>query len=91
MIPKELRPFFWDANTDSFNPREYPQYTIGRILELGTEAAVTWMKTTFTEDEIKKVIREDRRLSPRSANYWALIYDIPTEEVTALTSRPAPL
>jgi hypothetical protein len=89
MIPKDLFPFFWDINTANFNPREYPQYTIGRILELGTEAAVAWLKTMFTVEEIKKVIREDRRLSPRSANYWALIYGIPPEEVAALISRPA--
>ncbi|MGI9102197.1 MAG: DUF6922 domain-containing protein [Terriglobales bacterium] len=91
MIPKELRNFFWDISTDHFNPHERPQYAIGRILELGTEEAVDWMKSTFTEDEIKKVIREDRHLSPRSANYWALIYRIPTEEVAALAQHPASL
>jgi len=91
MIPNDLRSFFWDVNPDHFNPREYPEYAIARILELGTEAAVAWMKATFTEEEIKKVIREHRHLSPRSANYWALIYGIPTEEVAALTRHPASL
>jgi len=91
MIPKELRVLFWDINTDSFNPREYWRYTIGRILELGTDSAIDWMKATFTEEEIKKVIREEHRLSPRSANYWALIYGIPTQEVAALVSRAASL
>jgi hypothetical protein len=80
---------FWDINTDDFNPHAYPQYTIGRILELGTDTAVTWMKATFSDDEIKNVIRGDRRLSPRSANYWALIYHITPEEVTALTNLPS--
>jgi len=91
MIPKELRSLFWDVDIDSFNPHEYPRQTIGRILELGTEAAVAWMNAVFTEEEIKRVIREDRRLSPRSANYWALIYRIPTEEVAALAQHPASL
>ncbi len=87
MIPKELHPFFWDVNADSFDPAQHPQYTIGRILELGTEAAVAWMKSAFTEEEIKRVIREERRLSPRSANYWALVYRIPPEEVAALARQ----
>ncbi len=85
MIPKELRQFFWEVNADSFDPRKYGEYAIGRILELGTERAIAWMKTTFSEEEIKKVIRGDRRLSPKSATFWALVYGIPAEEVVALT------
>jgi Family of unknown function (DUF6922) len=91
MIPNELRPFFWEVNAESFDPLAFPHYTIWRILELGTDTAVAWMKQAFNEQEIKQVIRKERRLSPRSANYWALIYSIPREEVAALASHPAPL
>ncbi len=88
MIPDQLRQFFWDVNGDQFDPHQFPEYTIGRILELGTDAAVAWLKETFTEEQIKRVVREDRRLSPRSATYWALIYGIPNEEVAALSTQP---
>ena len=91
MIPKELRGLFWDINTDDFDPLEHAEYAISRILELGTEPAVAWMRATFSEQQIKKVIQEDRRLSPRSANYWALMYEIPTEQVAALARHPASL
>jgi len=91
MIPNDLRGFFWDIDTQQFNPLEHPDYAIGRILELGTEPAVAWMRATFTEEQIKKVIREDGRLSPRSANYWALMYKVPAEEVAALSRHPASL
>ncbi len=86
MIPKELQSFFWEIRADDFDPSKYREYVIGRILELGTEPAVSWMKATFAEEDIKKVVREDRRLSPRSATFWAFVYDIPVEEVTALKS-----
>lgn len=89
MIPNHLRPFFWEIDGDSLDPHEYAEYVIGRILELGTEAAVAWMKSTFTEDEIKQVIRENRHLTPKSATYWALMYRIPAEEVAALSILPA--
>ncbi len=89
MIPNNLRPFFWEVNPDSFDPHEYGEYVIGRLLEQGTDEAVTWMKATFLEDEIKKVIREDHRLSPKSATYWALVYEIPTEQIAALSYQPA--
>ncbi len=39
MIPNELRAFFWDVRVDDFDPHQYGEYVIGRILELGTETA----------------------------------------------------
>jgi hypothetical protein len=62
----------------------YPEYTIARILELGNPEAVSWLQQNFTEEEIIKVVRSERRLSAKSANYWALIYSIPAEQVAAL-------
>jgi hypothetical protein len=84
MIPEYLRPYFWDTDISSFDPQSYPEYTIERILELGDSKAVGWLQGHFSEDQIKKVIRTNRRLSPKSANYWALVYHIPANEVTVL-------
>jgi hypothetical protein len=84
MIPKHLQPLFWDVNLANFNPAAYPDYTIARILELGDENAVTWMKGTFSEAEIRRVIAHERRLSRKSANFWALVYGIDPDEVAAL-------
>ena len=84
MVPLSLRPFFWDTNPESFDPAAYPSYTIARILEYGDEKAVAWLKDNFPEDQIKQVIRAERRLTRRSATFWALVYQIPTDEVAAL-------
>jgi len=84
MIPKDLHTLFWDVNLENFDPLQYPQYTIFRILELGDRPAIAWLRTTFSEDQIKEVIRNEQRLSPRSANFWALVYGIPLEETAAL-------
>ena len=84
MVPQDLRTLFWDINLDSFNPNSYPEYTIARVLEFGDENAVAWLKESFPENEIKQVICTERRLSRRSANFWALMYRIPSGEVAAL-------
>jgi hypothetical protein len=84
MVPQCIRRFFWDTNPESFDPTAYPAYTIARILEYGDEKAVAWLKVTFAEHEIKRVIRAERKLTRRSANFWALVYRIPPEEVAAL-------
>ena len=84
MIPQCVQPFFWDVDLGAFQPAEHPAYTIARILELGDDAAVIWLRQIFSEEEIKAIIRSDRRLSRRSAHFWALVYRISTEEVAAL-------
>ncbi len=84
MIPSNLQTLFWDTNLDTFKPEAYPDYTIFRVLELGDEAAVTWLRQTFSEAEIRRVLMDERRLSEKSANFWALVYQVPTREVAAL-------
>lgn len=84
MIPNTLRAFFWDIDTSSFDARAHPEYTIERILELGTPEAIRWLEEQFSEEEIKTVIRSDRRLSAKSATFWALVYQIPAHDVAVL-------
>jgi hypothetical protein len=84
MIPSELRTLFWDTDLDTFRPATHPDYTIFRILEFGDHQAVNWMRETFSDHEIRRVLRAERRLTRKSANFWALIYGIPAEQVRAL-------
>lgn len=84
MIPSDLQALFWDTNLDTFKPEAYPDYTIFRVLELGDEAAITWLRLTFTEAEIRRVLKSESRLSEKSANFWALVYEVPSREVAAL-------
>ncbi|HTD53926.1 MAG TPA: hypothetical protein VK670_00985 [Silvibacterium sp.] len=84
MIPSTLRTLFWDTDLNAFKPEAYPDYTIFRVLEYGDEEAVRWMRRTFAEAEIRRVLSTERRLSPKSANFWALVYEIPFDEIAAL-------
>jgi len=62
MIPSNLQTLFWDTNLDNFKPQDYPDYTILRVLEYGDEPAVAWLRQTFPESEIRRVLRTERRL-----------------------------
>jgi hypothetical protein len=84
MVPAGLQTLFWDANPDTFAPEAYPDYTIFRVLELGDRPAVHWMRQVFSEEEIRRVLTTERRLTPKSATFWALVYGIPPREVAAL-------
>jgi len=84
MIPKDLRTLFWDTNVDDFRPADYPDYTIFRVLEYGDDKALRWLRSTFPELEIRRVLRSESRLSRRSANFWAVVFGVPFNEVAAL-------
>ena len=86
VIPRDVRPLFWEIDADGFDPRSYPRYTIGRVLEWGDERAYAWLKEVFSEPEIKDVILRERRLTRRSANFWSLVYGLPRHEVAALAA-----
>ena len=83
MIPQDLRQLFWDTNLDNFNPASYPAYTIARVLEYGDDKAIAWLREAFSEAQIVEVLRSERRLSRKSANFWALVYHVPPEEIAA--------
>jgi hypothetical protein len=87
MIPQHLRLLFWDTNLGSFDPAAYPVYTIERVLEYGDEEAVAWLRRTFTHEQMVDVLRTDRRLTPLSANFWALILGVPSQDVAALATN----
>jgi hypothetical protein len=87
MVPNELGTLFWDTNLTDFDPLEYPDYTIFRVLEYGDVAAFDWLRKTFSDSEVLRVLRTERRLSPKSATFWALVYGIPAEDVAALREQ----
>ena len=84
MLANHLSLFFWDVDIDKFDPQSHPRYTIARLLEYGNLEAISWLKEQFSEEAIKDVIRTERTLSPRSATFWGLVYQIPCGEIVAL-------
>lgn len=62
-IPRHLRLLFWDASLDELDPTAYPAYAIERVLEYGDEDDVAWLGRTFTREQIRGVVRTDRRAS----------------------------
>ncbi len=90
-MPEALRLLFWDLDTQQLDPRAYPQYVIERVLEFGDRDAVTWMKHLFSEEQVVHVLRNSRRLSRRSANYWSLVYGIPRLDIRVFVDAQSPI
>ncbi|MFH1537271.1 MAG: hypothetical protein ABID45_04740 [Patescibacteria group bacterium] len=82
--PLFIKQYFWDINWIDFSPQKYPDFTIERILENGDVKSVEWLKNNFSTQRIKKIIKDSRRLSPKSATYWGLVYNINSNNISCL-------
>ena len=89
-VPAHARSLFWDTDIETFDPLAFPQYTIARILDTAPEDDVAWLICVFGRPAIAEVVRNDSRLSPRSANFWALCFDVPRDQVAALGTARGP-
>lgn len=74
MVPKRLKKYFWDTDIKGLDIQKHKKYVIERILEMGDEQAVAWLKNNFSEKEIIKVLEKNNRLSLLSLNYWNLVF-----------------
>ena len=80
-LPEFLRPLFWEVEFERLGVRDQQRYIIERVLEYGDDPAIGWLRATFAPDTIGEVVRHSRKISRNTATLWALILDIPKEEV----------
>ena len=85
-LPHSTHRFFWDVDPSQLEVDSYPRYVVERLLELGDVPAVRWMLASFSSQEITDVLKTSRRLSPFSANFWALYFNVDKESVLCLST-----
>ncbi len=86
-LPAFLEKYFWDVEFEKIDFPKSRIYVLRRILEYGDQDAVHWMWKNFQRNEIKDAVSRFRGYSKKSANYWAVILDIPKEKVLCLKKR----
>jgi hypothetical protein len=83
-LPKFLKKYFWNVDFDKLDIEKHRFDVIGRILDYGDEKDIRWMNRHFTINEQIKVLCASGDISPRSANFWALILEVPKKKVKCL-------
>ncbi len=90
-LPLFLKKYFWDVQFEKIDLKKDREYILRRILDYGDEKAVSWMYANFEKSEIRNALSSFRGYSQKSANYWALILDVPKEKVPCLRKRSSGL
>ena len=83
-LPKFLKKYFWDVDFRKIDAQARSQYVLGRLLEYGDEKAISWMRKNFAKPQIEDVLFHYRSVSPQSANFWAVIFNINKKKVLCL-------
>jgi hypothetical protein len=72
---RHMQSLFWETDWFRIDLQKNKRYVIERILELGDREAVDWLFSTYSQDEIRQVLKSGRNLSAKSKNYWAIVMD----------------
>lgn len=86
MLPPAVKRYLWDVDSDAVDPSTHAIFLIERTLESGDEDAIRWLFATYPRDRVVEVIRSTRRLSRRSAGFWANVLAIPPQDVSCLST-----
>lgn len=68
-LASNVQKYFWEIDPQRARPKDYPEYYIRRILELGDKKAFLWLKGLFGEKKIKEVAKKEK-MSKKSRNFW---------------------
>ena len=77
-ILKNKRRYFWDKGP--LNPKRDEYIIIERMLEFGTEDEIDVIQNYYGIKAIKAVVKESRELSPRTVNYFTLLFGLSRQE-----------
>ena len=86
-LPSFARRYFWDVDARKLDADKYAGYVIERLLELGDLQAVRWLLQKYSRRRIVAVLKKTRSLSKPSANFWALYFRVPRNEIRCLSKH----
>lgn len=73
ILPSNIRKYFWDIDTKRAKPKSFPKFYIDRLLELGNENSINWLKKMFGPKRIKSSLNSSK-ISKKSRNFWKLVF-----------------
>lgn len=80
-MPNELKKYFWDTEFDKLDIKKNMKYIISRLYCYGDINEIKWLKSVYSDEEIKDVAKNSRNLKPLVANYLRQQFNLKKEEM----------
>jgi hypothetical protein len=80
-VPEKLRPLFWDVDQSKLDLVKHKSFIIERVLNMGDQHALAWLRSMACDEEILQVVKNSRRLTRKTALCWKNIYNLSEEKM----------
>jgi len=80
-LPDYLEIYFWDINTKQLDINKDYFIILERLLNYGDDKTLKWVLKQYNEQQIKEVIKNSRRLTAKTANFWQKHLGLRREEI----------
>ena len=82
-LPQCLETLFWDCDPRALTWERNRAFIIRRVLDRGDWQAMQWLRQAVGDGAIRDwfLTKRGRGLDPRKLRFWALILDLPEQEV----------
>lgn len=77
---KLRKTLFWDVDIKKINEQN-PYFIVGRVLDFGNIQEWKIIKNLYSLKKIKEAARKHIFQDARSANFWSIILNIPSQEL----------
>ncbi len=75
-LPSFLHFLFWDVDISKLDLKKDMRYVIERVLEYGDIKEVDWLFSTYSKDDVVYVLKESKRISEKTGNFFYIILDL---------------
>jgi len=75
IIPESVTNLFWDVKKEGIDVKKHSLFIIRRVLDYGDVASLNWLRKTYPEDLIRKVVRNKRGLHRKTIIFWEKYYE----------------
>ncbi len=85
LLPKSLRPYFWDYPFEKLSWEADRELVIHRLLSSGPWEAITWLRKQAGDEALRQwlIDHRGRGLSPRQLRFWSLLFGLPKKQADA--------
>ena len=82
--PDSVKSLHWDTPWENLDEKLHARYIIERIAEYGDVDDLKWLFSVYSEEEIRETIKISKRLSVKTAYFFAKILDIPEKSILCI-------
>lgn len=84
-VPSKFFGLFWDVDAARLDIQKDDTFILERLLEMGDDEAIAWVRKTYPEQAIVETVRNSRRLSRKTARFWQIMLGLEEEEIRCLS------